>query len=495
MVINRERINDSASPPTNSLVYIKNIFDVSRASIEYKPLTEFNSIYKVFVGPLEPQDAIETGCLGVRFRIKNDDKILCDSDGSFNFTRAYCVEKITNTRNPHIKSAYYQAKRAGDWLQALSCLNKDNRDYRVEGERESIKIKKMKLLLSDRILLAYCLLIGADALFLTKTNAILYFEAKPTIKVAAKRGRNNNQAPEPASKKSKEDEIAKILEKLDDLRKEYITSRIKYMNTVNNENTKIALEKWGFIYKKILDYISDNASTDEVGDEVIDIIDKQVDKIVEDHVDKKVENVKNPPFRFFGGEPKTTEPRITNYFKELTERIEGFDSDENHDYEFYEKVACIALACKTQFNNEELESIFFETLPSIEGYITTENENFVKFFEGDNYMADCVSFAARQVALGSIGLRTGSLKSLSDIKVDIFPNAVDAYKTIYSALPPDFNERQSYILKQIAKIDIIHSSKSVAKATLGRATLGKPRNVTQRRRRPGLSNTRRVLRP
>lgn len=73
---------------------------------------------------------------------------------------------IKGTQERHIKcSAFFQCKRSGDWLQALSCLdNKRTYSPRIDGS--------IKLVTHDRILLWYALFLGIDVIFTCKKEAI-----------------------------------------------------------------------------------------------------------------------------------------------------------------------------------------------------------------------------------------------------------------------------------------------------------------------------------
>ena len=73
---------------------------------------------------------------------------------------------IKGTQERHIKcSAFFQCKRSGDWLQALSCLdNKRNYSPRIDGS--------IKLVTHDRILLWYALFLGIDVIFTCKKEAM-----------------------------------------------------------------------------------------------------------------------------------------------------------------------------------------------------------------------------------------------------------------------------------------------------------------------------------
>ena len=76
----------------------------------------------------------------------------------------YIIMKVFGRTN--MIAVNYQAKRSGDWLQGLSCLDV-LRKYRPVGKSESkeLKIKNIVLVTHDRILLFYSILLGLDVIF------------------------------------------------------------------------------------------------------------------------------------------------------------------------------------------------------------------------------------------------------------------------------------------------------------------------------------------
>jgi hypothetical protein len=72
-----------------------------------------------------------------------------------------------------------------------------------------------------------------------------------------------------------------------------------------------------------------------------------------------------------GGSMKTSKKLCEEYLTELTKDLECFDSEGNSDYDYYEKVAFIILACLNEYKGsanvyEQLQAIAFDILPSIE---------------------------------------------------------------------------------------------------------------------------------
>lgn len=164
-----------------------------------------------------------------------------------------------------------------------------------------------------------------------------------------------------------------------------------------------------------------------------------------------------------------------DYITELRLSLECFDSEENPDYTYYENTAFIVLSCLNEYRTsanvyEQMQAILFDILPSIEGYIKCKEPEIQQFFGKDDYTADCTSYAARNIALHSLGLRTGKLESLGNRakhSVKIPPSAVDFYKKIEKHLEKStFEERKEWILQQLqAYHGFLHSSKPKKSST------------------------------
>jgi len=164
-----------------------------------------------------------------------------------------------------------------------------------------------------------------------------------------------------------------------------------------------------------------------------------------------------------------------DYLTELRLSIESFDSEENPDYNYYEKTAFIVLACLNEYRTsanvyEQIQAILFDILPSIEGYIKCKEPEIQQFFGGDDYTADCTAYAARNIALHSLGLRTGKIESLGNREkhsVKIPPSAVEFYKKTEKHLEQStFEERKEWIIDQLqAYHRFMHPSAKRASAT------------------------------
>jgi hypothetical protein len=146
------------------------------------------------------------------------------------------------------------------------------------------------------------------------------------------------------------------------------------------------------------------------------------------------------------------------YLIELINDLDGFDSDEDSDYLYYEHVACVVSACIKEFYKsdnayDKIQAILFDIFPSIEGHIKTKEPEIIQFFKDQN-TADCVSFAARNVALHAINLRTGQIDSLGNrekYNVHIPRSTVETYRSMQSYLPTDFLERRTILINTLKK--------------------------------------------
>ena len=164
-----------------------------------------------------------------------------------------------------------------------------------------------------------------------------------------------------------------------------------------------------------------------------------------------------------------------DYLTEIKLSLESFDSEENPDYTYYENTTFIVLACLNEYRKsvniyEQMQAILFDILPSIEGYIKCKQPEIQQFFGKDEYTADCTSYAARNIALHSLGLRTGKIESLGNRakhSVKIPPSAVDFYKRAEKHLEKStFEERKTWLIEQLqAYQSFMHPSPKRASAT------------------------------
>jgi hypothetical protein len=184
-IINREVINDPASK----------IYDVRKfqagGNITYNILRENNNEnikYTSFDTPdntllrnkfyskldlsLSPLLNVKNGGLPrITLDILNKEKELIYQTGNPHLDNAIssCWNLIkkwfTSLTDKHIRcSTFFQCKRSGDWLQALSCIDID-RPYVNDTTNAPVSINNLKLVTLDQILLWYSLFIGIDVIF------------------------------------------------------------------------------------------------------------------------------------------------------------------------------------------------------------------------------------------------------------------------------------------------------------------------------------------
>jgi len=310
----------------------------------------------------------------------------------------------------------YQVKRSGDWLQALSCL-----DTEREYNNTKVDLKNITLITFDRILLIYSLFLGINVLYTAKglQGQVIYFKtpALPAIRKNLPSAANGN-----AMHHSRIEEINKRLQGI--MIRNNLPSAMPAPAANGNAMRHSRIEE---INKRLEEIMSVRVNNDAL------LRDLRKERRNLEKEKRKMEG---------GGSEKTL---CDKYILQLARAIEAFESDENPDYEYYENVALIVLLCLFKETSYEiLQSIFFNILPSIEGKIETNEEELIQFFT-DKYIADCTSFAARNIALNSIGLRTGTLKSLG-IKYSIPFNTVEFTK-FKDLMPPEFEKRQKIIIE------------------------------------------------
>lgn len=184
-IINREVINDPASK----------IYDVSKFTtmdgLRYNILREDNKEnikYTSFETPDNPLlrnkfysdldltlspllNVKKAGLPRITLDILNKKKELIYQTGNPHLDNAIssCWNLIKkwfgSLTDKHIRSSsFFQCKRSGDWLQALSCIDID-RPYINDLDNTSVLINNIKLVTLDQILLWYSLIIGIDVIF------------------------------------------------------------------------------------------------------------------------------------------------------------------------------------------------------------------------------------------------------------------------------------------------------------------------------------------
>jgi hypothetical protein len=91
------------------------------------------------------------------------------------------LQIITTTSNPIHRQSCFLRKRAGDWLQVLSCLD-TNRTYLINSESKNLNGSKVYFCSSDRIAVAFALYNDINCIF-KRDNTYLVYNSKQTVKM------------------------------------------------------------------------------------------------------------------------------------------------------------------------------------------------------------------------------------------------------------------------------------------------------------------------
>ena len=123
-----------------------------------------------------------------------------------------------------------------------------------------------------------------------------------------------------------------------------------------------------------------------------------------------------------GGVEKSNEVAhalVLFYLRQLINDLNGFDSDEDEDYKYYESLSyLVAASCQSVqssagfYNN--LQAILFDNIPK--GNITVDTVDDKSIIPNASYKSS-VAFVGRQVALHTCGLRTGEINSLGNMGI------------------------------------------------------------------------------
>jgi hypothetical protein len=533
-MINRELINDSANKNTSKLHHIWDTYDISEEIIKYNT-TQFNTNYEI---SLDKIDGIDTEFkLTTEFKIKKQGGILYETSNSNDNQKHKCRKKIQRAKSEgdtEKQSVFYQVKRSGDWLQALSILDTE-RDYTIdENKGDSI------LITCDRVLLCYCLLLGINVVYTrAKDGELFYFNSHLTYPITLQRKRerypftgeqekmlkkagiiNGRRKIIQAKKLNKEQKDILGIKKFNQLRDlgfiignwedsspevqvpqaapsqvtppqvdpaqvappqvdppqvapepskpsaENISDVMRIMNEYTRRENRgisnIIAEKQFFI--RFIDLLKSKPILREQ-------LRNYMSKGKPEEMDADIYELITKALEMNGGsmKPHRSAKKLCNdYLTELKSDIECFDSEDNSDYDYYEKVALVVLACLNEYRTsanvyEQMQAILFDILPSIEGYIKCKEPEVQQFFN-DDYVADCMAYAARNIALHSLGLRTGKIEDLGNREkhsVKIPPSAVDFYKRAEKHLEKStFEERKVWIIEQLqAYQTFMHSPK------------------------------------
>ena len=156
-----------------------------------------------------------------------------------------------------------------------------------------------------------------------------------------------------------------------------------------------------------------------------------------------------------GGGPDMVVSKLlyTLYLRQLYLDLSAFETDENEDYIYYDALARMVLACSTRSELRvpnyygRMEHLFYDVLPN-GGWAGAEEAAGEKFIRSSRF-ADTVAFIAKNVALQSIDLATGSIDSLGNAG-DVPISAVRVYADLKTKLRGlDFDSRQAFLLNEL----------------------------------------------
>jgi hypothetical protein len=145
--------------------------------------------------------------------------------------------------------------------------------------------------------------------------------------------------------------------------------------------------------------------------------------------------------------------KIEEFVNQVIKELNIFLNDDDLDYEFYEYVGYFTLAAldepKDTSYKRKLMAYFYYKMPSLEKTITAHDKEFIDLFEY-RFFADCVSFAARNIALHTFD-KPINFEAYKD-KVELseaMKNKFKTYKETNKHLT--FEERQDYITIHLKK--------------------------------------------
>lgn len=205
-LINREFINDPATKPyfanpTKHPLEVQGASVINRNNIHYLVEDEnetiiysrhglpddndkfmrnrFYSLYDFKLGPTKmTEGSIPTAQLEI---LDNKRQVHKSSDPKSDNQIGSCCRRILDYiaskifDRTNMIAVNYQAKRSGDWLQALCCLDVERKYRNVsarEGSGKPLRVKNIVLVTHDRILLFYAILLGIDVIFVGGASGV-----------------------------------------------------------------------------------------------------------------------------------------------------------------------------------------------------------------------------------------------------------------------------------------------------------------------------------
>ena len=469
-IINREQINDSAPKTHAELEKIHQYIDRTEASIKYDK-DKFYTKYDLSLGKIYPETG-NNGSFETEFKIAYNNKILYHTTNADDNNLSECKKAFTKSKKEGKQATewpiIYQRKRSGDWLQVLSCLDKSRKYNDNKYIPES---NNLILVTYDRLCLYYAVLMGVNVLFITTESPrininkrhLIYFKKHSAI---------------PAG------ELAAAAERAVAERTAVARAVAERLTLEREAASRAAASRVAASRAAAERAAAERAARASARSAAAPpaLAQRVARELPRDQPPKTPAARAPPPKAPVAVEPRRS-PRLhlqtggtipeelcKKYISELASDLECLETDENSDYEYYENLSCIILACikdiyTSENPYEKMHAIMFEILPSVEGYIRTDESEMMQFYEGDKYTADCVSFAARNVALHALGLRTGAIETLDNRKkynVTIPNTTVLTYKSIKGSLPTDFMQRRSFLIDKLRSyIDSPSTAKTI----------------------------------
>jgi hypothetical protein len=507
-VINREKINDPC-PSSKTLGELEGVTDILDIDVKgndpdnkidgdilysdsFKIFNydKFFSKYDFYLSPLKRKiPGNPNSQLYTRLRATIEWNKNYESNDSRDNSIKKCKEELSQSPEQYWPFIY-QRKRAGDWLMVLSTFDtkrvyvKNNTD---EKKMKKVTMNKVVIKTVDRILLWYALLLGADVLYEAQGSLIFF---RNTSRKGKKQSKVVAKEQEPIAEPVAEPVAAPVTE-VEMYNGKWNVYAMMFYNdlTENKQNIlkRAELFKW---------YNQKGHRKNVLHEDDIDAVELSIEKgkkftasellklynhgfINLDTYNKIISKSGGSIISQSGGSMKSAKKHCEDYITELINDLECFESEENSDYNYYEKTAFIVLACLNEYRDsanvyEQMQAILFDILPSIEGYIKCKQPDILQFFKEDKYTADCTAYAARNIALHSLGLRTGSIENMGyrdKYSVQIPPSAVDYYKKVEKHLEKsNFEERKIWLIEQLqAYHKLMHSSTHRVSASKNRA--------------------------
>lgn len=140
------------------------------------------------------------------------------------------------------------------------------------------------------------------------------------------------------------------------------------------------------------------------------------------------------------------------YLRTLLSSIAGFEHEGNDDYKYFETLACVVLAICPAYTRQDdlfynkIQAVLFDRIPDEDLVVTGTSTNYIIGMRG---YAALVQFAGRQVALQSLGMRTGDIVGLGN-SGEISPSVKQNYKRILQQISGlRFTERKDFLKKNL----------------------------------------------